>query len=187
MKERKPHLTKGCFFTGHRPDKLGGWDEKNETATAVKTWLWKAIKRAIKGGHHTFISGAALGVDTWAAEAVHELKQQYPNIRLVLAIPFSNQAEVWRQEAKTRWQRLVDIADEVIIVSPNPPDGAPRWQYAQALHKRNQYMVDHGHSGIAVWNGDEKGGTSDCLGRAKKKKRPVLRLNPTTMEEELLQ
>ena len=179
-------MGKGCFFTGHRPDKLGGWNEKNETAKAVKSWLWKSIKRAIKGGHTTFISGAALGVDTCAAEAVHALKEDFPEIRLVLAIPLHNQASVWRKEAQVRWQRLVDVCDEMIIVSPNPPDDSPRWAYAQVLHKRNQYMVDHGHSGIAVWNGDEKGGTHDCLKKAKSKKRPMLRLNPTTMEEERL-
>ena len=99
-------ITKGCFFTGHRPDKLGGWNENNETANAVKKWLWKAIKRAIKGGHDVFISGAALGVDTWAAEAVHALKDEFPHIQLVLALPFSNQASVWRKEALIRWERL---------------------------------------------------------------------------------
>lgn len=177
-------ITKGCFFTGHRPDKLGGWNENNKTANAVKKWLWQSIKRAIKGGHDTFISGAALGVDTWAAEAVHALKDEFPHIQLVLALPFANQASVWRKESLVRWERLVDIADKVITVSDNPPEGSPRWAYAQVLHKRNQYMVDHAHSGIAVWNGDEKGGTYDCLGRAKKKERPVLRLDPTSMEEE---
>jgi len=179
-------MDKGCFFTGHRPDKLGGWDEKNETAKAVKRWLWKAIKRAIKGGHTRFISGAALGVDTWAAEAVHELKTEYPEIRLILAIPFPDQASKWKDAAKTRWNRLVDICDELIVVAPNPPDDSPKWWYARLLHNRNQYMVDHAHSGIAVWNGVEKGGTFDCIGRAKKKKRPMLRLDPTTMEESRL-
>jgi len=186
MSERKPHLTKGCFFTGHRPDKLGGWDENNETAVAVKRWLWKSIKRAIKGGHQTFISGAALGVDTWAAEAVHELKEEFPTIRLVLAIPFPDQPSKWRNAAKIRWDRLVEICDEFTIVGPNPPEDSPKWVYAQLLHKRNQFMVDHAHSGIAVWNGDEKGGTHDCITRALKKKRPMLRLDPTTMEESRL-
>ena len=178
-------MDKGCFFTGHRPDKLGGWNEKNDMATAVKTWLWNSILRAIKGGHTHFISGAALGVDTWAAEAVHMIKEvSNADIKLILALPFPNQASVWREEAKVRWGRIVDIADVVHTVSPNPPEGSPKWAYAQVLHKRNQYMVDHGHSGIAVWNGDKKGGTFDCLGKAKKKERPVLRLNPITMEEE---
>jgi len=40
------------------------------------------IERRIKEGYTAFISGVALGVDTYAAEIVLELKTHYPYISM---------------------------------------------------------------------------------------------------------
>ena len=63
---------KRCCFTGHRPEKL------NITEEEVKRLLEITIKRAVKEGFHTFITGMARGVDMWAGEIVLNLKNTIP-------------------------------------------------------------------------------------------------------------
>lgn len=176
-------LTSAAFFTGHRPPDLGGWNEENDIARAVKVWLWYAIERAYGRGKRVFISGLATGTDMWAAEAVVALKEKYHDIKLHAAIPFPSQASKWAEFNKKRWQRLFEVADAYTILFEDPPKDSPKWLWAKMLHDRNSWMVNNGHAGIAVWNGKENGGTWDCLKKAKIANRPVLRYNPTTHQE----
>ena len=61
-------------FTGHRPDRLGGY-----VPSPTQTWVKKALKTAIQNSLNEkikyFISGGALGVDQWAVKIVLDLKK----------------------------------------------------------------------------------------------------------------
>jgi uncharacterized phage-like protein YoqJ len=51
-------------FTGHRPQHIGGFDERNETAKWIKTTLLKVIAKCMKDYNvQTWITGLALGVE----------------------------------------------------------------------------------------------------------------------------
>ena len=171
-------LQSAAFFTGHRPPDLGGWDEDNDVARAVKAWLWHAIDRAYVRGKRVFISGLATGTDIWAAEAVIALKEKYMDIKLHVAIPFPSQASKWADFNKVRWERLRQVANGYTILFDDPPENSPKWIWAKMLHDRNTWMVEQGHAGIAVWNGKEHGGTYDCIKKAIAANRPILRYNP---------
>lgn len=174
---------KSLFVTGHRPPDLGGWDEDNDTAKATKIWLWNVVMRAYNQGKRNFISGLATGTDIWFAEAVVALKEQFHDIKLIVAIPYPSQSERWADFNKKRWERLVNEADAMHIINPDPAENSPKFIWVKYLHGRNQWMVDNGTTGCAVWNGKEKGGTFDCLKRAKKAGRKVLIYNPDKKEE----
>ena len=73
---------KTCCFTGHRPQKLG-YAENSIQCDELKSKLEELIIELIeKEGVTHFISGVALGVDTYAANIVMNLKLQYPGITL---------------------------------------------------------------------------------------------------------
>jgi uncharacterized phage-like protein YoqJ len=179
-------LQSAAFFTGHRPPDLGGWNEDNDVAREVKAWLIQAIERAYVRGKRVFISGLATGTDMWAGEAVIALKEQHHDIELYAAIPFPSQASKWAEFNKKRWKRLKEEADSFTILFEDPSKDSPTWAWASLLHQRNQWMVKNGSVGIAVWNGKEKGGTFDCLKKAKAAGRPILRYDPLTQKEEWL-
>ena len=68
---------KTCAFTGNRPQKLPwGEDESDYRCIAVKNRIREEIRGAIERGYDTFISGMALGGDTYFAEEVLAL---YPS------------------------------------------------------------------------------------------------------------
>ena len=89
--KRKSTL-KRCAFTGYRPTKMPfGYDENDPRCIEFKARLRDTIETLIGEGYAHFISGGALGMDMFAAEAVLELKGKYPWIILEMVSPFDTQ------------------------------------------------------------------------------------------------
>lgn len=84
-------LTSTVCFTGHRQQKLGGF-ERNPTTDYVKVALQGAIERAVKQKVECFISGGALGVDQWAADTVNYAEK---NGKPILVIDPKEESERW--------------------------------------------------------------------------------------------
>lgn len=164
-----------CCFTGHRPNKLYGYSPSIE---GNKKLLWKLreiiIEHIEKNKVDTFITGMALGIDMWAARIVLKLKEKYPYIRLVAAIPCKNQSNKWIQESKQEWNYIIEKCDKVHFVSDE--------EYtAWCMQKRNEWMVDNSKYVIAVWDGS-KGGTGNCIKYAEKQNKLITTLNPSIYE-----
>lgn len=158
-----------CCFTGHRPNKLKGYDAENN-----KELLWRLhaeiVNHIENKGVTTFINGVALGIDMWSAKIVLKLKEKYPYIRLVSAVPCQNHSCKWNSKDRELWQEIIDESDVVVYVSDEP--------YAPYLMmKRNKYMVDRSQYVIAVWDGT-KGGTGNCVKYAEKINREITIIKP---------
>lgn len=153
--------------TGHRPDKLYGYDLSN-----IK---WKKLKDLFKEilkdkNCNEAITGMALGVDTVFALAVLELKKEGIDIKLHCAIPCRNQSKKWTSKDKKMYDYILSKADIVNIVSNE--------EYKPYLmQKRNSYMVNLSDFIIAVWSGDTNSGTYNCIRYANKQKKPILIIN----------
>lgn len=166
-------------FTGHRPDKLGGYNDEisPELNKFIKNWLWAVTDKIIqKFGAVNFISGGAQGVDLWAAEVVIEHKRNYKDkdIRLTMAIPCPEFGERWPSEAKEKLQNIIKQADKTVYVSSS-------YCGPITLHTRNEWMVNHSSIVIAVWDGSS-GGTRNCFMYAKQMNKKIWRLDPKTCE-----
>jgi uncharacterized phage-like protein YoqJ len=159
------HKIKTVCFTGHRPNKLNGYNEDGIIARAVKQALRDTIRKLVAENPDTvFISGAALGVDTWAAEIVLE-----ENGILTLAIPHVGQQKEWPVVSQYRWLMLFRAAHAVVFCD--------KGDYATyKMMQRNKYMVDNSDLVIAVWNGDKGSGTFNCVKYAIKQQKEILNL-----------
>lgn len=134
-------------FTGHRPDKLGGWDPLHPTVARVRKALRDGL---IRNWPLCAISGMAQGVDQWAAETCVEL-----GIPFVAALPCDRPETPWPLPTQERFRALLVKAKEVVIVAPG--EYKP-WK----MQKRNEWMVDHCSKMLAVWDGSY-GGTYNAL------------------------
>lgn len=149
-------------FTGHRPDKLGGYKLPNPTYIHVCQKIEQQLKKI---SPDKVISGMALGVDSWAAYISYKL-----NIPFLAAVPFENQDSKWPEQSRKIYKKLLSLASEIVIVSPGKYS-------AEKLQIRNEFMVDHCDKLIAVWDGTS-GGTANCINYAKKVGKEIIYINP---------
>lgn len=149
-------------FTGHRPNKLGGYIIPNPTYNRIRTQIIQVLTE-IKPTR--IISGMALGVDQWAAQIAVEL-----GIRFTAAVPFRGQEDAWPTSSQNTYKALLDQANEVVIIS----DGG---YSPHKMQIRNEWMVNNCDKLIAVWDGTP-GGTANCVSYAKGRGRDIIRIDP---------
>jgi uncharacterized phage-like protein YoqJ len=127
------------------------------------------IEQLIGEGYAHFISGGAMGMDTWAAEAVLELKQQYPWILLDMVSSFDGQASKWNESYQRRNDALFEHADITTATGHTYTKGC--------MFRRNRYLVDNADLLLAAFDG-QPGGTAMTCEYAMKNGISVLRLTP---------
>ncbi len=167
---------KTCCFTGHGPKSLPfGCNENEPGCIKLKELLTATIERQIvENGVTHFISGMAIGVDIYAAEAVLKLKEKYPQITLECAIPCETQAVKWSESWRERYFDIISRCDkETLFRKHYTPD---------CMMNRNKYMVDNSDAVIAVWNGTE-GGTGNTVNYAIGNGKKVIVLDPDKLTD----
>lgn len=148
--------------TGHRPNKLWGYDLSNPNYIRLKDIFKRGL---VKLNCNEAISGMALGVDTVFALAVLELKSEGYDIKLHCAIPCQNHSCKWTADSIVQYNQILEQADIVKIVTDAPYS-------PQLMQIRNAYMVDRADIVLAVWNGTP-GGTANCIKYAQSKSKTI--------------
>ncbi len=157
-----------CCFTGHRPSGFV-WDYEDKDYALHKDYLLRLeyfIEHAIIHNQtQRFICGSALGADADCAETIIRLRKKYPYIKLQIAEAYEKYGENYAPKNKARYLAIMAHADSVY----NACKQFTPWCTA----RRNQYMVDNADMLIAIWNGEEKGGTFNTVKYALKKGLPI--------------
>lgn len=175
-------IIKTVAFTGHRPKQLADtWNENNDTIRWVKFALKKVIEKFIVAYEtDKFITGLAIGVDQYAAEAVISLRDsKYQDVKLIGACPFPGQESKWLDKDQKRYNQICEDCNEVVTLQPEP-------YAAWKLLFRNQWMVKNSDWIIAVYNGSQKGGTAHCVRIALHHKRPIFVIDPSERKFKVL-
>lgn len=141
--------------TGHRPNKLGGYDNNaRETLTLIALeWLREHKPDKV-------ISGMALGWDQALATAAI-----LRDIPFIAAVPFKGQEEAWPASSRSRYHAILAYADEVVIVSEGGYS-------AKKMQIRNEWMVNKADRILAMWDGTP-GGTGNCIRYARNIGKPI--------------
>jgi uncharacterized phage-like protein YoqJ len=148
--EPEPIIVSG---TGHRPHKLGGYSK--EVQDKLRRFLVLRLKKIMPS---RVLSGMALGFDQALAHSALELKIPFDAI-----IPFTGQEFRWPRVAQLDYQRLLNLASNIVVVSGGGYG-------PEKMQIRNEFMVDHCDLLLALWDGSA-GGTKNCLDYAEKKRR----------------
>ncbi len=145
--------------SGHRPGKLGGYSKKARDLLVKIAEDWLKVHPEVD----TVISGMALGWDQALAIAAIKTGK-----KLTAAVPFSGQEKIWPKESQEIYRRILDQADEVLIISEGGYS-------PEKLQARNEWMVDHTDLILAMWDGS-RSGTERCIKYAQAKNIPVVNL-----------
>ena len=164
-------------ITGHRPDKLGGFDAQNPVRVDLRRRFKDVIisLAASSWPEHTEVYvGGALGFDTDAARVCVETA-----VPFIAAVPFPSQWKRWKPSDQTVYRNMFTYAKRVEYVSPvDPPlaygDGSA---VVAMMNARNRYMVDRCDLVVAAWDGSP-GGTAHCVKYAQSKGKEILVLTP---------
>lgn len=141
--------------TGHRPNKLGGYADPLPRGLA-RQFLEECRPDEV-------ISGMALGWDTCIALAARDLGIPY-----VAAIPFEGQEHKWPEQSRRVYGAIRKGAAREIVISS-------AGYSAEAMQKRNEWMVDNCTLLIALWDGSD-GGTANCVRYAERAGRLTINL-----------
>lgn len=155
--------------TGHRPNKLYGYDLNNPKYKKLYNKIYDVLVRE-KPSH--CISGMALGVDTIFACAVLNYKKENPDVILECAIPCRNHSSRWNKKDTELYNRILKLADKVTLVTHEA-------YKPYLMEVRNRYMIDKANKILAIWNGDENGGTYNAVKYSKKKDKEMIYIDPS--------
>lgn len=164
---------RSCAFTGHRP-KSFPW-KHNETArdcVLLKETLTNEIEKLISQGVTDFYSGAAEGVDIWAAKIVIDLREKNPALNVHCILPYRSQEEKWEPPAQRTYKKILEQSDSVTCLSEN--------YYEGCMLDRNRYLVEHAGILLAVYNGSQRSGTGMTVRYAKKLGRRIIIIDSKT-------
>lgn len=102
-----------CCFTGHRH--LPAGEEES---------IWRRVQEhlipLLEQGVRYFGVGGALGFDTLVAEKLLELRGQYPQIRVILVLPFRDYQSRWTAAQQARAARIESRVDKVGLLLRRP-------------------------------------------------------------------
>lgn len=138
---------KTCAFTGHR-DVEDDFDEG-----VVKEFIESFIKK----GYDAFLCGMARGFDLIAADAVLELKEKYPHIKLIGCVPCPEQDKYYSSAEKKKYARILNACDYITVINDHYFNGC--------MQMRDRFMVDN-CSLLLAHNVKSEGGTYYTLSYA---------------------
>ena len=170
-------LLSGCCFTGHRPQALpGGGNPADPGARRLLLRLRETVELLSSQGMRDFYCGGALGFDTWAARTVLEQKVSTPAVRLHLVIPHWGQESGWSQAEQAEYQRILQAADEVRILSER--------YYPGCMQARNRALVDR-TTCLVAYCIKKSGGTAYTLAYARRRGRRIILLSEAADQLEM--
>ena len=142
-----------CCFTGHR-------EIPQSHLPALQKKLEETIRELVSQGFTRFEAGGALGFDTLAACTVLGLKEEFPHVRLVLALPCPQQANSWQPKDAALYENILNRSDYYFYVSQSYHRGC--------MQQRNRRLVDDSELCVAYCT-QATGGTAYTVQYAEKK------------------
>ncbi len=162
-------MRKSACFTGHRT--------LMTDMNSFSALLLSVIEQMITDRNITdYYAGGAYGFDAIASLSVLRLKEKYPEIRLHLILPCSNeeQTDGWNTKRKTEFENILRLADSVEYVSEHKTGACMKERNARIVKLSSDYC-------ICYWNPKHyRSGTGQTVRMAQKKGIEVINLFEAT-------
>ena len=157
-------MEKSVCFTGHR--------DLSENEKTLSERLYALLEKLVTEEEMTdFYAGGAVGFDTVAEKCVLRLREKYPQVKLHLVLPCSNeeQTKKWTANQKYEFRLILTRADSVEYTSQH--------QFRGCMGVRNTRLVEHATEYcICYHDPTRKSGTSQTIGFAEKKGLKIVNL-----------
>jgi uncharacterized phage-like protein YoqJ len=155
-------ILKRLVVTGYKPHELGIFDDKHPGVRFIKKALKKRFLALLDDGLEWVIISGQLGIETWAADVVIELKKEYTELKYAVITPFNEQEKNWNDMKKEKYHTIVALADYHTSLT-NRPYEAP-WQF---IEKDKFFMRNS--DGILIVYDEENDGSPKFVKKAAEK------------------
>ncbi len=144
-------MMKRLVITGYKQHEIGVFDDKHPGVGYIKKALENQLIQLIDDGLEWVILSGQLGVETWAAELVLELKEMYPQLKYAIITPFLEQEKNWNDLKKEKYQMICAKADFQTSVTKKPYEGP--WQFIE----KNKFIIRNSDGMLLVYDDENEG------------------------------
>lgn len=149
-----------CCFTGHRGIPA-------EQIPIIQESLKDAVRGLVGNGGIYYGAGGALGFDTLAARCILELKEEFPQIRLILVLPRLSQAAKWKEYDQAAYGEIKARVDKCRYISHE--------HTRDCMFKRDRHLADNSGTCICYLT-QNRGGTTYTVDYAKGQRLRIINL-----------
>ena len=142
---------KVLYITGYKAFEFGIFKNDHEAVKYIKKSIRNRLVPLVEEGLEWVIISGQLGTELWAAEVVFELREEYPQLKLGILLPFLNQEESWNESNRDYYQSILTRADFVDAIFKKP------YQGPQQLRIKNQYMVQKSDAILIIYDSEKEG------------------------------
>jgi uncharacterized phage-like protein YoqJ len=195
-------VNKTCFLAGHSPIEFRkyypevkgkGYQTSDALFIHIKEMCKEQIRSLIVSEEIIdFMFGGCNGWDSIGFYAAKELKEEFPKIRLHMALPFKGFNNKWIDgRVIDEYHDMVAESDSVVYVDQTERYRVPNYRLPvnsiTAIKRRNRYryMADCGGVGLIFSDGKESS-VKDCIRYANKMARTLYIVRPGTHELEII-
>ena len=144
-------MLKRLVVTGYKQHELGIFDEKNPGIRFIKKALENRFRALLDEGLEWVILSGQLGVETWAAEVVLEMKEEFPELKYAVLTPFLDQEKRWNETKQENYRMLIEQADFHRNLTSKPYE-AP-WQFIE----KNKFFLRNSDGILIVYDEETDG------------------------------
>lgn len=144
-------MLKRLVVTGYKPHELGIFDDKHDGVRFIKKALETRIRVLVDEGLEWIILSGQLGVETWAAEVVIDLQEEFPQLHFAILTPFEDQEKNWNETKQEKYEFLLSQADFHRSLT-NKPYEAP-WQFVE----KNKFFLRNSDGILLVYDEETEG------------------------------
>lgn len=144
-------MIKRLVITGYKAHELGIFNDSHAGIPIIKRAIHNRLTTLIDEGLEWVILSGQQGVETWSAELVIELKEQYPHLKYAIITPFQDQEKNWNEQKQETYQNLLIQADYQTSLTKKPYE-AP-WQFIE----KNKFLIRNSDGILIVYDEENDG------------------------------
>lgn len=156
------YILKRIYITGYRSFELAIFQENDPKITVIKNILKRELIALLEDGLEWLLLSGNLGVEYWAFEVAHELKETYPDFSIGLFLPFMNFGDQWNDKNKEKLLGMQAKVDYVNTVSHKP------YETPQQLKNHTHFLLQQTMGCLLVYDEEFPGKTEYFLKDARK-------------------
>lgn len=154
-------MLKRLWVTGYRGYELNVHGQKDPHIAIIKDSIRNRLLSLLDDGLEWVITGGQQGTEQWAAATALELKNEYPELRVAIMLPYQNFGGRWQEASQNQLSALTAAVDYSASISNRP------YESGYQLAQYGQFMTTHTDGALFVYDPEYPGKTDFDFKRVK--------------------